>query len=430
MKNAPLHPVLRFVYGFFRLLTAASLPVYFRERLVLGREHFRFDGPAFVAVNHPSTLMDVLNTGLQVRQEMYFLANYGLFRTPFTNWFFRTLFCIPVKRLEDMRPGEKRNNDHAFDQSYLHLEKNGVLFIAPEGASWMHRYVGSPLKSGIARIAFGAEVRNNWQLDLKIIPVGLTYDHPNLFRSRTAVCAGEPLRIADWRERYEQNPNRAISHLLDTLHQRLTQLSLHARDAAGEQFLHRIERLIHHPGRRPWKSAFQLERARLNDWLDDDALRADVSAYFQKLRGYGIRDAGVARAAAATPIWLSVVLLLLGAPLALAAAFIWFLPCFFPWAINRASGLYVGYSSTVKLLMGMVFFPLAMWGLYRLTSIWLPQPWPWAALAIAPLLGLFLERYLGGLSAVACALHAGRVGRKALELLIAERAGLVARVVA
>ncbi len=430
MKNAPLHPVLRLVYGFLRLLTAVSLPVYFRERLVLGRTYFRFDGPVIVAVNHPSTLMDVLNSGLQVRQEMYFLANYGLFRTPFTNWLFRTLFCIPVKRQEDMRAGERRNNDHTFDQSYQHLEKNGVLFIAPEGASWMHRYVGSPLKSGIARIAFGAEVRNNWQLDLKIIPVGLTYDRPNLFRSRTAVYAGEPLRVADWRERYEQNPNRAISHLLDTLHQRLTQLSLHARDAEGEQLLHRIERLIHHPKRRPWKTAFQLERARLNDWLNDDVLRADLSAYFHKLNDYGIRDAGVARVASAPPLWLSVVLLLLGAPLALAAALVWFLPCFFPWAINRASGLYVGYSSTVKLLMGIIFFPVAIWGLYKLTALWLPRPWPWAALVAAPLLGLFLERYMDGFTSVVSALHARRLGRSTLAPLVAERAGLVARVVA
>jgi len=424
-----LHLLLRLVYRFFRFLTRVSLPVYFRERHVEGLDHFRFDGPAFVAVNHPNTLTDILNTGLQVRQEMFFLANYGLFRTPFTNWLFRTLFCIPVKRREDMRAGEGRSNEAAFEQSYLHLEKNGVLFIAPEGASWMRRYV-SPLKSGVARIAFGAEVRNNWGLKLQIVPVGLTYDAPNLFRSRTAVCAGEPLLVADWRAQYEQNPDRAIDNLLDTLHERLVALGLHARDEHGELMLHYVEQLIHHPKRQPWKSAFRLEREKLPGWLDDVALRAQVKTYFDDLKKHRVHDAGIAHADGGQPVWFSVLFLLLGSPVAIPAALFWFLPCFLPWLINRLSGLYIGYSSTIKLLGGIVFFPLAFWGLYRVAAFRLPNPWPWVAVLVAPLAGLFLERYLDLWLTVKQRLSLKNLDQKTVQNLIARRRNLVDRLTA
>ncbi|HNE29647.1 MAG TPA: 1-acyl-sn-glycerol-3-phosphate acyltransferase, partial [Saprospiraceae bacterium] len=179
-RNAPLHPVLRFIYAWLRLTAWLGIVVFYRRRLLLGREHLRFDGPAIVIVNHPNTLMDVLVPGVHIHQEMFFLANYGLFKNPVSNWLLRRLFCIPVKRREDVEEGEARDLDATFEQCYRHLEKNGVLFIAAEGTSWMNRFV-RPLKTGTARIGFGTEARNGWQLGVKIIPIGLSYPTPNLF---------------------------------------------------------------------------------------------------------------------------------------------------------------------------------------------------------------------------------------------------------
>ena len=84
--NAPIHPFLRFLYGFFRLLARGFVGLFFREKVLLGKEHLRFDGPAIIVLNHPSTLMDVFTPGIHIRQEMFFLANYGLFKHPVSNW--------------------------------------------------------------------------------------------------------------------------------------------------------------------------------------------------------------------------------------------------------------------------------------------------------------------------------------------------------
>ncbi|MCY7330088.1 MAG: 1-acyl-sn-glycerol-3-phosphate acyltransferase, partial [Saprospiraceae bacterium] len=178
-----LHPFLRLIYFFLRVLAWLSGHLFYRQRLVFGRPYLQdFHGPAIVISNHPSTLMDILNVGEPVPKEMFFLANYGLFKNPVSNWILSRLYCIPIKRKEDVEEGEVRNNDSAFEKSFQHLEKQGILYIAPEGYSWMNRWVRE-FRTGTARIAFGAESRNNWQLGLKIYPVGLTYSAANLFRS-------------------------------------------------------------------------------------------------------------------------------------------------------------------------------------------------------------------------------------------------------
>jgi len=394
MKNAPIHPLRRLIYGTVRGITALALPIYFRERLVLGKENLTFDGPAIIAVNHPNTLMDVLNPGLAISQEMFFLANYGMFRTVFTNWLFRNLFCIPVMRREDLRPGERRNNAEAFEQSFLHMENHGVLFLAPEGSSWMHRWVSYPLKTGIARIAFGAEDRNDWKLGIKIIPIGLTYDFPHQFRSRTTVWAGEPIDTAAWSSIYREHPNQAVEDLLEMVYARLTSLSLHVENEEGALLLERLEQLIHHPKRQPWKDAFLYEHEHLPGWLLNDELKRRVKAYFDALKAQGLHDSGIARAQAGWAPWPSLVCWLLCLPMALTAGMLWFLPLMLPWVINRLLGFYVGFSSTVKVLSGVVFFPVYFWGLYELMANWLPQPWPAAALLMIVFSGILLERYV------------------------------------
>jgi len=73
------------LYQFFRIFAFIGLRVFYRRRMVLGRENLRFSGPAIVVVNHPSTIMDVFNVCVEVRQSCYFLANYSLFKHPVSN---------------------------------------------------------------------------------------------------------------------------------------------------------------------------------------------------------------------------------------------------------------------------------------------------------------------------------------------------------
>ena len=396
-RNIRLHPILRLIYLTLRILVWFGIKVFYRRRLVLGREHLRFDGPAIVIANHPCTLMDVLNPALEIRQEMFYLANYGLFRHPVSNWLLRRLFCIPVMRREDLREGEGRNNEEAFEQSFQHLEKNGVLFIAPEGTSWMNRFV-RPMKTGTARIALGADARNNWKPGVKIMPVGLSYSAPHLFRSDVVVQFGAPVYARDWSDAWTQNQHQAIDQLTQYLQDQLKTLSIHTRDEAGEQLITRLEEILQNENPLPQNAAFERSQQLVKTALDNELLREQTATYFETLAKAGLTDAGLSaalRAGARPNILRDMVFLLIGLPFFAAGYLFWFLPCFLPWWLNKKLNFYIGYSSTVKILAGLIVFPPALWGAYRAGHYFFQN----GGLALAGImaliaLGYFAERYM------------------------------------
>ncbi len=391
-RNIRLHPLLRLIYLFLRIGVWISVRVFYRRRLVLGREHFRFDGPAIVIINHPSTLMDVLNSAVEIRQEMFFLANYGLFKHPVSNWLLTRLFCIPVKRKEDVAEGENRNNDDAFEASYRHLEKGGVLFIAVEGVSWMNRFV-RPLKTGAARIALGAEARNGWNLGVKIVPVGMSYSAPHLFRSDVVVQAGAPVYARDWSENWTTEPISAAGALTQHLENQLKTLTIHTRDEAGEALVTRLEEVLKNDNPLPQKAAFERSQRLTQTALDHAELREKTEAYFALLDKHGLTDRGLCDLRS-TKYDLRFPGLVLGFPLFAAGYVFWFLPCYLPWLLNKKMNLYIGYSATVKVVVGMLVFPLALWGWYRLARFaGLDAGRAWVAIAALVLLGYFVEIY-------------------------------------
>lgn len=394
-RNAPISFFMRFIYLLLRIISRAGIFVFYRSRLVLGRENLNFDGPAIVVSNHPSTLMDPLNAGINIRQEMFFLANYGLFKNPVSNWILTRLFCIPVKRKEDVNEGEARDNDAAFEQSFQHLEKNGVLFIAAEGVSWMNRYV-RPFKTGTARIALGAERRNNWQLGVKIIPVGISYDAPRLFRSTTTVAYGAPIDPKPWAEAYLKDPEKTVEDFTALIQRKVAELTLNSGSEAGDVFVDQTEiNLRNSPAGLSKTEAYLSLKAFLVKHIDDAPLKASVADYFTALEKEGLTDAGVANVQSQKSNFQSPISLLLLSPFFLLGYGFWFLPCWLPWLLCKRLNLYPGYDSNVKVLTGLFTFPLALWGGWKL-SFWLFESslWAWVALGVLIGCGYLAEIFL------------------------------------
>ncbi len=390
-RNIRLHPLLRLIYLFLRLYAWVGMNVFYRRRTVLGKENLRFDGPAIIISNHPSTLMDVLNVGLHIRQEMFFLANYGLFKHPVSNWLLTRLYCIPVKRREDVAEGEERNNDAAFEMSFRHLEANGLLYIAAEGVSWMNRWV-RPFKTGTARIAFGTENRNNWALGVKIVPVGLSYQAANLFRRDMVVHFGKPIDAGDWAAAWQQNPEQAVDDCTVMLEQTVRSLTIDARDEAGEKCIGHWEEMLQNTAPVSGEQTFFRSGQLTATKLDDTGLRAKTETYFSRLQALGLRDAGVQQQSTGMR-WSEWLLLVFGLPFFLAGYLFWLIPCYLPFLLAKKLKLYIGYDSNVKTLAGSLTFGLALgWA-----------PWfagvhdQWAAAMVILIcigLGYFTEFYM------------------------------------
>jgi len=384
-----VNPFLFALYYLLRGIAWVGGAVFYRQRLVLGRHYANFEGPAILISNHPSTLMDVLNVGIYVNRVLFFLANYSLFKHPVSHWLLTRLYCIPIKRKEDVAEGEERNNDVYFEQSYRHLEKGGALYIAPEGNSWMERRVRS-FKTGTARIAFGVEERNGFGLGLVIVPAGVSYNAPNLFRSRVAVQFGKPILVRDWADRWRDNPDEAVEDFTNYLEQTVRALTIDAKDEPGEMLLNRLEEIYHNEA--PLTPVEAFERSQhLARAAQDERLQNLTAVYAGDLVEAELTDAGLKANANLLGkvrfVWEGL-FLVATFPLFLWGILFCALPCFLPFALAKRLKLYIGYDSNIKILAGLITFPAAFWFSYRLASGWL-QPWQ----AVLFVLGLVLAAY-------------------------------------
>ena len=210
-----LAPVVRF-----------ALWIYFRRIDVRGRDLIPQDGPLIYVANHPNVMLDTLLLAATIPgQRPRFLAKSTLFKNRLFAFFLRRLGAVAVSRDQD---GVRSGNRDMFRQACSILEQGGTLALYPEGGSLAGRRV-RPLKQGAARIALRAAISG--ARPPKIVPVGLTYTAPELFRGEVEVHFGAPIPVADYLETYDSNRQQAIGQLIATIHHRLTLLTWHVNAA-------------------------------------------------------------------------------------------------------------------------------------------------------------------------------------------------------
>jgi glycerol-3-phosphate O-acyltransferase / dihydroxyacetone phosphate acyltransferase len=185
------------VYLLLRALLRHALRVFFREIEVEGRSDVPGDGPLLLAANHPNTLMDVLLVATALDRKVGFVAKAPLFRSWFLGPLLRFLGAVPVERKQDgpLDEAAKKRNEAALAASEEAVARGGAVLIFPEGVSQDEPRL-QPLKTGLARIALGAEHRAPGAV--MVVPVALVYDAKGTFRSRARVRFGQPLAVADY----------------------------------------------------------------------------------------------------------------------------------------------------------------------------------------------------------------------------------------
>ncbi len=214
---------------------------YYREITIVGLENLQQHGPQIVVSNHPNTVMDALHVARLTKEQSFFLVNYSMFKNPITNFIFRTLYCIPIRRREDVQPDESIDNTEGFSQCDVFLRGGGTLFIAPEGSSYLDWKL-RPLKTGTARIAFSAMKDND--LPFHIVPVGLTYFDGHQFGGALYLEAGTPIDVRPFMSAYEANPSTAYETLTAYISEQMRPLMLDTTDKAQETLLYHFDKLL------------------------------------------------------------------------------------------------------------------------------------------------------------------------------------------
>ncbi len=371
-----MNPVLRLVYRLLQGIAIISLEIYFRKILFINRQYLSADAPLVVICNHPNTVIDPLLAVMYVHEPCFLLANYSLFKNPIAGAILRTLYCIPVKRVKDVAEGEERNNDDAFRESEEHLMAGRSLFVAAEGSSYTERHIRE-FKTGAARIIFEAESKTNYAVNIRILPIGLTYFNPLKFGSDVVVEVGEPFSADDWRGRYAENPHKTVDDFTLYIENKFHVLTIHCADVEEDHFLQKLEAVVQSEKSLNTEGGYFRSKkilAYIQNWKKTDIgtftiFKNDVEIYFSRLNNLKIKDVNPMT----FPTSATGVKFILGLPFLIIGLVPNFLPACLSHNLVKWLKLDSAYDTTIRYLAGLVFFPI-FWWLETELAFWLFFP--------------------------------------------------------
>lgn len=215
------------LYHMLRRATNLGLELYFVDIQSRGEEHIPDEGPVIFAANHPNSIMDTVLLGTRTSRQVHYMARSGLFDNPLVAALFDRCGVIPVYRSQDGT--DKSKNQSSFERAYEVLEQGGCLGIFPEGKNSRERRV-LDIKTGTARIALGAEARNDFELGVKIIPVGLNFLDRDRFLTSVLLRFGEPIEAARWREAHAEDDRQAVRDLTAAIQEGIQAQAVHVEN--------------------------------------------------------------------------------------------------------------------------------------------------------------------------------------------------------
>jgi 1-acyl-sn-glycerol-3-phosphate acyltransferase len=361
VASAPLYRMLRPLARLLALLFHRRLEVEHPERLPA-------TGPVVLAANHPNMLLDVLLLGASTRRTLHFLGKATLFENPLLGGILRLCGVLPVHRRKES-PDRMQDNAETFAACHRLLAGGGAIAIFPEGLSHDREAV-LPLKTGCARIVLEAEAQAGFRLSTRIVPVGITFSNRELFRSDALVSFGEPLDPSPHFAAYREGlPGAAVKALTLELEAALQRLTAHIPREEDEELLRRLRGFFSGTSA-PTSDRLLIDRTLLDaiaDFRDRHPieyrrLRRRVLAHGRALDLFGLAHDELDRSYRLWPVirylMPRVALAVVGFPFFLAGALVHYLPYKIPALLARLLAKERVEQATLKLLAGLVTFPL------------------------------------------------------------------------
>ena len=386
----------------FQAFLRLVIRVFFRGVEIVGEERLPRGRPMVLVANHVNGLIDpvLLMGGLPVRPRL--LAKSTLWKNPLVRPWVELAGSLPVYRRQDAV--DTAPNEETFARCHDLLAAGGAIGLFPEGKSHSEPAL-QPLRTGLARIVLGAE-RKHPGLGTRIVPIGLTFDAKETFRSRVLLQIGEPIDPApELAQGGLDNPD-AVRALTARVSDALEQVTLNYASWEDAHLVARAAELwgrdqLDLPGRRRLAEAFPIQRA-VREGYEDlrrrfpdrvAAVAAAVRAYDGLLSAFHLRDDQVAAAYPASPVLRfagrTFLRLLLHLPLAILGTILNWVPYrLIGLLATRVAGSDADQTATYKLFGAFFLFPLT-WAAAALFAVYWTQTW-WTmpiVLVLAPLAG-------------------------------------------
>ena len=189
--------------------------VFYRKVIVLGRENINPNHHLIFAPNHQNALMDALAVLFTQDGQLIFLARADIFKKKIVAAILYFLKILPVYRIRDGFRSLK-GNDEIFTKTIDVLKSKNGLVILPEGDHAGFRRLRQ-LKKGICRVAFQADEATEFNLKIKIIPVGIEFSNYSRYRQVLTVVYGKPIEVSEFYELYKVSPEIALNELMARL---------------------------------------------------------------------------------------------------------------------------------------------------------------------------------------------------------------------
>lgn len=356
------------IYRVFIWLFRLTAKAYFRSIYIKGKENIPLKKPVIFAANHPSSFMDPILLGVNLNRSLYFLARGDIFKNNIVRRLFDKLHMIPVYK-PDLSPDQVHKNEMIFEKCYEYLKRNKAVMIFPEGVSKTERRL-RPIKTGIARIALGAEEKNNFNLDLTIVPIGLNYSNPHYFKSDVFVNIGAPISVSEYKEAFLHDPKEGVRQLTDRVKAELEKRIVIIEDEQLEKLIRQIEILYRSKLREQNK---QQEKATQDFYLSQDIVEAvqyyaknhpeiladfeqKISVYLKRLKRLKIRDTQIRSSETSLPVILRLLYFTFGFPLFLFGLITNIIPFKIVELIPNRVTIREDFVGAVKMATGMLIF--------------------------------------------------------------------------
>ena len=344
------------------------------KRIVInGRENIPVGKPIIFAANHQNALMDPLALSCTNPLQTLWLARADIFKNKLARPALKFMKMLPIYRIRDGKENLS-NNEEVFNQVTQVLENRQSIALFPEAAHSGKRQMLVHRKA-IPRIALEAEAKNDFTLELQIVPVGIYYDHYWNFNRTLVVQYGKPIGIDGYRERYAENGQNAMLSLRDEIRECLLPLTMQInsvehyvvyeqiRMLAGEE---RTQSLT--PGRQAVLEIFKyeqwlMERVELLEQKDSvkfEALITATTAFAGNCKNAGLTGEKLAEAChtTGTILILKVLFALVTLPLLAFGLLFSFLPYYLPRILLRRKVKDPAFLSTFFFVPGLLIFPL------------------------------------------------------------------------
>lgn len=216
-----LRPLGRFVHGFAH-----------KKIVTIGKENIPKNEPVILAPNHQNALSDSLSILLTTKLHPVFLGRADMFKKKWAAAILTFFKISPVFRIRDGKETLDKNQE-VYDNCVRILKRNKMICIYPEAA---HNGMKSmlPHKKAIPRIAFMAAESTNFEIDVKVVPVGLYYSHYFNFRRELCVHFGKPISSKDYYQLYkEQGEPKATLTFKNDLFSAIKELIVYVPDRSS-----------------------------------------------------------------------------------------------------------------------------------------------------------------------------------------------------